>query len=150
MHLHVDIETKNVLIIGKPTSGKTHLSTLLSKDNPNHKIIHTDDYVKFGYKEGLYRLLLDFAGVSQPTIIEGVLGYRLLRKGVELDCYYPDLVIELEVPDALMYKTYRNERPGKDVSYLKGFNAAHLSILQHYKSMPNKKPPQWVTVKNAY
>jgi len=151
MHIHVDIESKNVLIIGCPASGKTYTSKLLAKDNPSHLVIHTDDYIKYGYKESLYKLILDMSlYVNAPTIIEGVLGYRLLRKGVELDCYYPDIVVELEISEALMYKTYSKERQTKDVSYLKGFNASHQKILADYKQIINPKPPQWITIKNSY
>jgi hypothetical protein len=150
MHLHVDIGNSNVVIIGKPASGKTYSSKLLKHDNPKHHVIHTDDYGKFGFKEGLYRLLMDLPRVKQPYIVEGILGYRLLRKGVELDVFYPDMVIELIIPDILMFRTYSAERPDKDVSYLKSFNAACQTILNDYKTMVNNKPPQWIHLNNAY
>lgn len=150
MHIHIDIGASNVLIIGKPAAGKTYLSKLLAIDNPGHKLIHTDDYIRYGYKESLYRLLMELGGTSKLTIIEGVLGYRLLRKGVELDCYYPDIVIEIDIPDNLMYSTYRKQRPTKDESYLKGFNSSHSKILNDYKAMLNKKPPQWHKLNNYY
>lgn len=151
MHLTVDIKDSNVLIIGKPAAGKTFLSKLLAHDNPKHLLIHTDDYMRFGYKESLYKLLMDMGRIRQPTIIEGVLGYRLLRKGVELDCYYPDHVIEIDIPDSLMYHTYSRERHQKDASYLKGFNATHQKILQDYYSMASLGPkPQWHKLNNSY
>lgn len=150
MHVHVDIEKKNVLIIGWPAAGKTHLSKLLARDNPGHKVIHTDDYIKYGYKESLYRILMELSGIRKPTIIEGIQGYRLLRKGVELNCYYPDIVIELEISEALMYRTYKNERADKDASALKGFINTHKKILNDYKQMTNTKPPQWHKIKNNY
>lgn len=150
MHQLIDIERANVLIIGKPAAGKTWLAAKLAHDNPGHMVVHTDDYMKFGYKESLYKLLMDMARFNKPTIIEGVLGYRLLRKGVELDCYYPDHVIEIVIPDSLMYHTYAAERPEKNIWYLKGFNATHEKILNDYKAMLNKKPPQWHKLQNNY
>lgn len=150
MHAHIDIGAKNVLIIGQPASGKTYLSKQLAHDNPSHYLIHTDNYMKYGYKESLYRLLMELGGVSKPTIIEGVLGYRLLRKGVELDCYYPDIVVELEITDALMYKTYALERKEKNMDYLAGFNNAHKKILNDYRGMVNPHPPEWHKIKNNY
>lgn len=150
MHPHVDIENKNVLIIGWPASGKTYLANLLWKDNPDHQCFHTDDYMHHGYKESLYVLLKDLKRCKKPTIVEGVQGYRLLRKGVELDCYYPDIVIELEITERRMYQTYAEQRPLKDASYLKGFNAAHQKILNDYFKMKNKKKPQWIKLKNHY
>lgn len=150
MHITVDIEKKTCVIIGKPAAGKTYLSGLLHKDNPSHYLIHTDDYIKYGYKEALYKLLMDMGKIRQPMIIEGVLGYRLLRKGVELDCFYPDIVVELEISDALMYKTYSKERGNKDQHYLDSFNKSHGKILADYKKMPNPYPPQWHRLFNSY
>lgn len=150
MHALVDIDDSNVLIIGCPASGKTYISNLLGKDNPGHTLIHTDDYIKHGYEEALYVLLDDLKEIHNPAIIEGVLGYRLLRKGVELDCYYPDIVIELDISEALMFKTYSKERREKQISNLRGFNKSHQTILDKYKRMINKKPPKWIHVHNAY
>jgi len=150
MHVQVDIENKNVLIIGMPASGKTFLSNLLKRDNPTHRLLHSDSYIKYGYKQALYKMLEDLGKITGPTIVEGVQGYRLLRKGVELDCYYPDIVIELEITEARMLKTYRNERNGKDIRYLKGFNQMHEKILSDYFRMNSKKPPQWIKLKNNY
>lgn len=150
MHPLIDIGTKNVLIIGKPASGKTFLTKQLAHDNPGHHVLHTDDYISYGYKEALYAILLNLDSVHKPTIIEGVLGYRMLRKGVELDCYYPNIVIELDITDALMYQCYRRERPKKDIAYLKGFNATHEKILRDYKAMENPHPPEWHKIQNSY
>jgi hypothetical protein len=151
MHVNVDVGTQNVLIIGCPASGKTYLSELLLKDNPGHKLYHSDKYIRHGYKEALYKLLEDLVKETKPTIVEGVQGYRLLRKGVELDCYYPDIVIELEITEARMFKTYAEQRRNKDASYLKGFNKMHQKILADYFAMENKhKPNQWLKLKNHY
>lgn len=150
MHLHVDIENKSILIIGKPAAGKTYLSILLAKDNPGHKLIHTDDYIQHGYVESLYILLSDLGKIKSPTIIEGVLGYRLLRKGVQTGVYYPDMVIHVNVPDSLMMRTYAKERPTKDTSALRGFIRSHTTILNEYFAIPNPHPPQWHEIKNNY
>ncbi len=154
MHVHVDIERKDVLIIGWPAAGKTYLSKLLARDNPNHKLFHTDDYIKHGYKEALYVLMADIATTKKPTIVEGVQGYRLLRKGIELDSYYPEIVIELEISRELMYATYKNERADKDPTALKGFINAHEKILRDYRAMlsivSKAKRPEWHKIKNNY
>lgn len=150
MHIQVDIERKNVLIIGKPAAGKTFLSKLLAKDNPSHKLIHTDDYAQYGYTEGLYVLISELGKIKTPTIIEGVLGYRLLRKGAQTGVYYPDMVIHVNVPDVTMLRTYRKERQDKDISALRGFIRSHTTILNDYFAIKNPKPPQWIELKNNY
>src|SRR5690606_18231688 len=78
-----DFEGKNVLIIGYPGSGKTHLFNLIPKTD--HKFIRTDDYISFGFEQSLYECLKDITDIQSTgrnTFIEGVQGYRLLRKGL--------------------------------------------------------------------
>ena len=140
---------KNVLIIGCPASGKTFVAKELAITSCQD-IIHTDDYSKHGYQDALYKVMDSIKVAEDPIIVEGILGYRLLRKGVELDCYYPDVVIELLVTTQRMLKTYAKERGGKDATRLKGFNAAHQTILEEYRRMPNKHRPEWIKVKNEY
>jgi hypothetical protein len=142
------IAGKDVVIIGCPASGKTYLSNLLA--SPSHTVIHTDDYIKYGYKEALYVLLNDLKNIDGNVIIEGVQGYRLLRKGVELNCYFPDIVIELEIPEGRMLQTYAEQRPGKDVTALKSFNKVHKKILADYHNMYNINRPQWIKLQNNY
>lgn len=154
MHAHIDITGKNVLIIGCPASGKTYVADALKRDNPKHKLFHTDAYKQYGYVEALYVLIdeLKELGTKKNTIVEGVQGYRLLRKGVELNCYYPDIVVELKISDALMRRTYERERDPEKIRYLKGFNASHQKILNDYKAMaiPAGKKPQWIELQNSY
>jgi cation diffusion facilitator CzcD-associated flavoprotein CzcO len=142
------IKGKDVVIIGPPASGKTFLSKLL--ESPAHTVLHTDDYVQFGYKEALYVLLNDLKHVDGNVIIEGVQGYRLLRKGVELSCYYPQVVIELQITQERMEQTYREQRPGKDFSYVKSFNKMHAKIKADYLAMENPSKPEWITIQNNY
>ena len=149
--LSLSIVDKNVLIIGPPASGKTWLSELLP--HWSHLSIHTDNYMQFGYNAAMYECLNDICKThknSINTLVEGIQGYRLLRKGVELDCYYPDIVIELEISEKRMHETYKKERDPKKIKYLQSFNAAHQTILEDYFSLPNEKKPEWIKVYNDY
>lgn len=143
-----DIKNKNVLIIGCPASGKTHLSNIIKSDE--HRIFHTDDYIKYGYVDSMYKCLDDVLKCEKLTIVEGVQGYRMLRKGIELNNYYPDIIIELKITEKQMFNVYSNERDIRKIKYLKGFNKMHDKILQDYKSMPNNKTPEWVIIHNNH
>jgi adenylate kinase family enzyme len=142
------IKDKDVVIIGCPASGKTYLSNKLI--SVNHTVVHTDDYMKHGYKEALYVMINDLKNIDGKVIIEGVQGYRLLRKGVELDCFYPDIVIELEITQARMLQTYRDSRQGKNLTSLTSFNKMHSKIICDYHAMPNTKKPEWIKIQNNY
>lgn len=145
--LKLDIEGKNVLIIGCPASGKSYL---LNQFQTNHKKFQTDDYIQYGFEQSMYKVLEDIKNTEGNTLVEGVQGYRLLRKGVQLDCYYPDMVIELIISEQQMLSTYRNERDIKKIKYLTGFNKAQSKILNDYFLMKNKSKPEWIKVINDY
>lgn len=145
--IQMDIEGKNVLIIGCPASGKTYLT---KQFQTNHKKFHTDDYMKYGYEQAMYKVLDDIKNSTENTLVEGIQGYRLLRKGVQLDCYYPDIVIQLIISEEQMFKTYRNERDEKKIKYLKGFNGMHDKIIKDYFMLENNKKPEWIKIHNRY
>lgn len=144
-----DISGKTVLIIGCPASGKTTLANAL-KETTGAKVIHGDDYMVYGYKEAMYEILSDLIKNPGPVIVEGVQGYRLLRKGVELDAFYPDMVIELSVTSEQVEKVYKSERSDKKLKHISGFNKMIEKVLSDYRSMPNPKPPQWVRIENQF
>lgn len=146
--INLPIKGKNILIIGNPASGKTYVSGLFPATH--HTIIHTDDYIQHGHVEGLYKLLDDLAQIEGNTIIEGVLGYRLLRKGVELGVYYPDIVIELHTPQDTIEKTYIEQRQSTKLKNLPAFCKALGTVLNDYKALYNPYPPIWINVQNDY
>lgn len=143
----LDIKGKKVLIIGFPASGKTTLSELLKLKSEEHEVMHSDDYMKFGFVESLYELMKDLEKTEKPTIVEGVIGYRLLRKGVELDSYYPDIVIELNVNEETIKRRYLERDPQKIKGALSMCKSS-LKILSDYRHMPKKKVPMWVDINN--
>lgn len=144
--LQLDISGKNILIIGCPASGKTYFSNLL--DKTNHVFLHSDDYIQYGYEESLYKLMEDTK--SKLTITEGVQGYRLLRKGVQLDCYYPDIVFEMIITDEQQNNIYSEERDPKKLKYMQSFKKTNQTVLDSYLSLENSNKPIWIRVENKF
>jgi len=145
--LQIDIEQKNVLIIGCPASGKTYL---FNKFKTANKKFHTDDYRDYGFEQSMYEVLDDIKATKEKTIVEGIQGYRMLRKGVQLDCYYPDVVIELIISEQQMIDTYTKERDEKKIKYLRGFNKSHNKIISDYLQLENNHKPEWIKIFNDY
>lgn len=144
--IKLDIEGKDVLIIGCPASGKSYL--LKQIPTTTHLKISTDDYMNFGYEQSMYEVMKDIKASVINTLVEGIQGYRLLRKGIQLDCYYPDIVIELIISEQQMLDTYKHERDDKKIRYLKGFNKMHDKIITDYFALENKQKPEWFKVTN--
>jgi len=143
----LNIENKNILVIGCPGSGKTTIAKTLNAYN--HEVIHTDDYIKYGYENALYKLLADVTSKTKNTIIEGVLGYRLLRKGVELNSYYPDVVLEIETTEAQFNKVYE-VRGVEKIKGVKTMIKSNESVLNDYKKLFNPNPPTWIKYQNEF
>ncbi len=143
----LDFSGKTVVIIGFPASGKTTLANTLSAFTGT-KLVRTDDYIPHGAVNSLYVMLDDLVEMNCPVIVEGVGGYRLLRKGVQLANFFPDVVIELEVTPEQIARVYAAERQDRKTKSLTGFCKGHQTVLAEYRAMENPKPPIWYTVKN--
>lgn len=130
-----DINGKKVLIIGPPSSGKTYLSNLYC----SHKVLHTDDYIKYG-KESINRLFIDI-NKYDFTIVEGMLGYKLLYKGVKEDKYYPDIVIKLDIDYDKARAIYAKERNLSKFRKIAGYMSLHNKIFRDYQKLSNNKLP---------
>lgn len=150
---NIDLAGKSVVIIGCPASGKTTLARRLA-ERTGTRLVETDSYLGHDYKAALYELIeRDLMPFSGAVIVEGVQGYRLLRKGVEGWegwHFYPDVVIELKVTPEQVDRVYRTERKGKKVGSLTAFNKMHSTILDKYRAIDNPHPPKWYTVQNEF
>ena len=155
---------KHIVIIGMPASGKTFVSDVLKGSIlPRHLFYHTDDYIDFGYEQSLYAMMkeIEFAKVAAlgpkgspldpgpAKVIEGVQGYRYLRKLLEKKDYSVDLVITVESDGARRQDRYYQRGKG---SLPKGFEANLNKVYKDYLDallfIPADKIPKTLTIKN--
>lgn len=151
------MDWKQIVILGYAASGKTTFSEKLAKGYPEHRIFHTDDYIQFGYEPALYKLISDIQNYDGPMIIEGVLAYRLLRKGIQgvsigsvdrFDIvqppttwyFHPDLVITCECPTDVRIQRYLKR--GGDANKLLTFDKNLNTVWYDYKSLLEKEEKQ--------
>lgn len=126
----------NVVIIGYAATGKTTFSNTLQFDG---SLYHTDDYLKYGSVESLYVLMEDLKkDTNQLKVIEGIGGYRLLRKGVELNNLSADLIINCVASKEVRYD--RIKVRGKDIQATFNMDKACEKIWADYLLLCKQLP----------
>lgn len=138
---------KIVVIIGKPCAGKTFVADYIQEEIlSDHSIFHSDDYIDYGYKESLYALIKEMQYDPNPRkIVEGVQGYRFLRKNLELNYWTIDAVIEVVCRPEERQRRYSARGKG---NLPEGFEKNLTTVFESYKaaltdSMPR---PRFMTV----
>lgn len=119
-------QSNQIVIIGSPCSGKTSIASFLSEQLPRPYIL-TDDY-----QNNLDKLLMDLTNYNKPLIVEGTLGYRLLRKGLQTQTFIPDLIIKLECNDKTITHLYNKYRDPNKLNYVKGMINGLNKIWEGY------------------
>jgi hypothetical protein len=124
---------KTIMVVGLPATGKSFLTDVIESrfkgSKRPAKIYHTDDYIKHGFEESLYVMMGDLKkDISPIKLIEGIQGYRLLRKGLELESFYPDLVIVTVADRATRQKRYLERKKTLN----RGFDASLEKIWGDY------------------
>jgi len=140
--LLIDFTKSAVVIVGNPASGKTYLANkILNHGNCKHKnIYHTDDYIRYGWVDSMYRLLKDVISDDNPKIIEGVQGFRLLRKGSDELSFCPDYVIYLKSSEDKLRKVYGIRGDNDKINGALKLCKANSTVWSKYIANSDKLP----------
>jgi hypothetical protein len=130
-----------VVVIGPPGSGKTHVGRLLAESS-GLPLYSTDKFLGDGHVAALYTLMRVVGDTG--WIVEGMVGYRFLRKRKQLGLPAPDIVIQLDASDEQIRKSYADRQKNVNLNHLKGFCAAHDKVLSDYLLMDGEQPRIWV------
>jgi adenylate kinase family enzyme len=126
----------NVAVLGLPASGKSHLAARLYAKNSHHVLISTDNYMAQGYEQSLYDLIEELGNPLWNTfeglILEGVLCYRILRKGLGMDCWKPDVIFMVERSIQERERVYHTERDPAKLKNMKSFDLGLMNIWNYY------------------
>lgn len=112
---------KYIVIYGHTKSGKVLFGKLLS-EALGIKLIISDDYKYLGWKQNMYHIRKLIKSTDESLIIEGVQSGRLLRKGVEFNDFFADLVIHLEINKQSLSVAYQKDGEGYKLRHNKVFN----------------------------
>ncbi len=147
-----DFTGLNILIIGRPSAGKTWLSKVLEPMYKHHQVLHTDDYLEIHpHESGQIQAIIEDATYDSPTIIEGMSSYKLLLTGAQDKSYSPDIVIEVSISAGKQREIYLSERDPAKIKHLKRFEFAHLETMNEYhRIVPAEQKPQFITFNNEW
>lgn len=138
--LKFDFSNRNILIIGKPSAGKTFVSNILSKKFTNHSLIHTDDFLKYP-KETQAKEILISLFTYKRHIIEGNICYQLLLE----KNYLPDVIINITISNSTLHDNYRHHDTDSNalLYYSKLDDIKYLKFMQQ-----NKNPVEIINIDN--
>lgn len=128
---------KFVVIIGGPATGKSTLASIAV--GPAFTLFKSDDYMAHGFEPALYVMMKDISKTKTRVVVEGVQGYRLLRKLAELRKPGPDLIIECVAPRDVRF--FRLQARGvANISKSLGMDGTLNSIYSDYKHIAKQIP----------
>ncbi len=114
-----------ILIIGAVKSGKVTIARKLASELDRILLI-SDDYIeRYGQHDALNYLeqeMNDYYYSATPIIVEGILGFRLLRRMIKNGYHLPDMVIKTECSEETIRYFYSKEDPNKNMNSVIGFN----------------------------
>lgn len=126
----------NIVVIGYAATGKT---TLVNQLSLRARVWHTDDYLVHGHEQSLYVLMDDLAQDKHSLrLVEGVLGYRLLRKGAQLGTFHADAIVICECPKDIRYS--RISLRAKNVQATFNQDAGLAKIYNDYLELTQDLP----------
>lgn len=135
--LELPLEGKNIILLGRPGSGKTHLSNLLKEKG--HYVIHTDEFIKSGTANSIIEIL-DEHEYCKPSVIEGMTGFSLLEWGERTGKYKPDVIIFCEISAGRQREIYLAERDSSKLQFQKRYWTKCLSVYQEWEKIVAVKP----------
>lgn len=123
----------HILIIGSVKSGKVTIARKLASELDRILLI-SDDYIeRYGQNDALNYLeqeMNDYYYSATPIIVEGILGFRLLRRMIKNGYHLPDMVIKTECSEETIRYFYNKENPEKNINSVIGFNSGLEKIYR--------------------
>lgn len=140
-----------IVILGYTKTGKHTIAKRLAEELQCNLYV-SDDYLdRSNPTDSLYTLIEAFASdyrAGRQFVVEGVLCFRLLRKGLELRNFFPDLLIKTECNVETISHFYHKDGEGHKLQRALNFNKGLEKIWDEYRTTlrttPGLKIPQYL------
>lgn len=147
---------KTIVVCGYTKTGKITIAKKLA-EQLNRMLFISDDYSfeKYGDKtlEIFMSNVLPYHQKNIPIVIEGVLCFRLLRKGVQENCFYPDLILKTNCNDETITHFYKKDgeesKIPRALSFNKGLNKIWNDYLDLVSLDPRIKRPHYIELNTS-
>lgn len=144
------LDKHRIIIYGHAKSGKILIARSLA-EKLKRKLIITDDYMEYGFKHSMYVIKDLIEETKEPLIIEGVQTSRLLRKGLEYNDFYCDMIIHLECNKQSIEQAYINDNEEHKLSKVYTFNEMLDNIFEEwYQNMSFDKMPLIIKLNTSF
>lgn len=140
---------RTIVVIGYTKTGKYPISKKLSSAL-NYPLFVSDNFINPSDRsQSLYDMMgyiLPHYKQQKPLIVEGVLCFRLLRKGIQQNNFFPDLIIKTKCDDKTIKHFYKKDgeehKIERALSFNKGLNTIWKEYLTLLSSNPSLKKPK--------
>ena len=144
------LDKHRIIIYGHAKSGKILIARSLA-EKLKRKLIITDDYMEYGFKQSMYVIKDLIEETKEPLIIEGVQTPRLLRKGLEYNDFYCDMIIHLECNKQSIEQAYIKDNEEHKLSKVYTFNEMLDNIFEEwYQNMSIDKMPLIIKLNTSF
>lgn len=144
-----------IVICGFTKTGKITIAQKLAKEL-NRKLFISDDYQFVKPEESLYVFMEDILHEYRkgtPIIVEGILCFRLLRKGIQLGNFFPELILKTKCNEETIRYFYEKDGEGHKANRAISFNKGLDKIWNDYLDLlylhPQIKRPGFVELNTS-
>jgi hypothetical protein len=137
-----------IVVLGYTKTGKLPIARKIAQELDRPLFI-SDEYLEL--KDPLEAFMGDVTWHQRrgnQIIIEGTLCFRLLRKGLELSNFNPNLIIKTKCNEETIKHFYRIDREESKIKRALSFNQGLNKIWDEYRSMllngPHSLIPQFI------
>ena len=143
-----------IIVCGYTKTGKVTIANKLAQEL-NRKLLKSDDYQMFEEQslEMLMNDVIDSLKRKEQIIVEGILCFRLLRKGVEQMNILPDMLIKTECNEETIRHFYEKDGESSKIDRALSFNKGLNKIWKDYLNLlyysPYIIPPEYIELNTS-